>query len=126
MDAYYLSENGSETGPFAISELADMLRAGKISATSALRKGGSKDHFIAGAILRDIPLGTYQRPVLAWLLQIIATVWIVVGAIASFISARDMILGLASWAFTALILFGMAKIIDLVGRIEFNTRKNSL
>lgn len=124
MDAYYLSQDGGETGPFALADLAEMLRAGKISETSALRKDGSKDHFIAGAILQNVQSasGQYEAPMLTTLLRIIAAVWLVLGCVIAFFSGSSVIVALALAVFTTLLLFGMAQVIDLIGRIEFNTR----
>ena len=69
-----------------------------------------------------------KTPILSAIYNVIGTLWIVAGAIAVFIAAEDpktVAAGVAAAAialFIALVCFGIAQVVMLIAKIEFNTR----
>jgi len=74
------------------------------------------------------PQDDAKTPILTTIYNIAGALWIIVGAIAVFIAAQDsktLAGGIAAAAvavFMALVCFGIAQVVMLIAKIEFNTR----
>ena len=65
---------------------------------------------------RSLP---YEPPLLAVLYKILG--WVILAG--GIFSLRDSVIGAVTLIIASLFIFGIAQVVDLIGKIEFNTRK---
>lgn len=127
MSQYFYSANGDEGGPFSLDELSALIQRGVVPQTGVARRAESEDWQVISSFpefrssleawRRSAKREAFKSPVLSSLYRIL-------GGVAAVLALVMLPTGVqaAAWGFSALFLFGIAQLVDLIGKIEFNTR----
>jgi predicted phage tail protein len=126
MEQYYVCGDAGESGPFPAEEIRRMLKSGKLEASAVGRKASERTIVVLSTAVSASPpppqASGYTKPILASVIGAIAVLGLIFGIIAALLTPNGTLVGIIATVFSALLLFGIAQLIDLIGRIEFNTR----